>query len=119
MGKLIRLHDFKRHGLPRSKGLSLEWQRAGQIREAVEAYWLRHNPTNPLVWNSADEAATRYLIRMTRLCGLDYEQLVKNREQAAGIDHSKRPAKWLRNLGSYARSPSPPAPRVHETPQLT
>jgi hypothetical protein len=103
--KPLREHDFNRHGLPRIKAQPVAWQRVGQIRLAVESYWARCNPGVPLVWNSADESATRDLVRMTRLCGLDYEQLVKNREQTVGTDHTKRPAKWLRSLGSYARTP--------------
>lgn len=99
---LVRSHDYLRNGVPRLQPVSVAWKRSGQIREAVEAYWLRHNPDTPLVWGGREQRACDDLIRATRLCGLNFEKLIQNRE-ASGVNHRQRPSRWLRNLPNYAR----------------
>jgi hypothetical protein len=68
-----------------------------------------------LVWSSSEEKAARELVQRTRLCGLDFEKLVLNRELTPGTDHAKRPAKWIGSLANFVHTPSPPRPEVHET----
>jgi hypothetical protein len=98
--RVIREHNHKQRP-------PLEWQRRGQLREAIESYWARCNPGVPLVWGPADEKAATDLVRMSRLCGWDYEQLVRNRENTPNVNHATRPSKWIRSLGNYVRAPSP------------
>ena len=100
MTKPLREHDHTQQRPP------LEWQRRGQVREAIDSYWSRHNSV-PLVWSQGEEKATIDLVRSTRLCGYDFQKLVQNRENTPGINHATRPAKWIRSLANFARSPSP------------
>jgi hypothetical protein len=102
---LVRSHDYLRNGVARLKPVSVAWKRAGKIRLLVEAYWERHNPGVPLTWGGREQRACDELIRATRLCGLDFEKLIRNREAYPGVNHKQRPSKWLRNLPNYARAP--------------
>jgi hypothetical protein len=105
---LVRSHDYLRNGMPRLKPVSVAWKRSGEIRLLVEQYWSRHNDT-PMVWSGREQRAVDDLIRATRLRGLNFEKLIQNREASSGVNHRQRPSRWLRNLPSYARAPSPPS----------
>jgi hypothetical protein len=103
----LQLKSGIRRMLPEKPGIaSLEQRRSQEIRTLVAEYWARVNPGTEMPWSGREEAALRDLIAMTRLCGLDYGKLLAHRERWPGVDHTKRPAKWLRNLGSYVRTPS-------------
>jgi hypothetical protein len=84
---------------------SLEQRRAQEIKTLVAQYWARHND-DPCPWTGrGEERALGDLIASTRMCGLDYAKLIANRESWPGVNHSLRPARWLRELPKFARGP--------------
>ena len=102
----LKLKSGIRRMLPERPGMaSLEQRRAQEIKSVVERYWRRMNPTREMPWTAREERALADLIAMTRLCGLDFAKLLANREQWPGIDHARRPSKWLRDLPQFIRAP--------------
>jgi hypothetical protein len=109
MEKLIRSKEHLGAGIPRLTAASRlsEASRAKQLRNLVRASWLKMNPGSTEVpWNHPEEVALFDLLAMTMRADLDFAKLLSNREKTPGVNHNKRPSKWLRSLPTYAKAPN-------------
>ena len=102
----LKLKNGIRRMLPEKPGqASLEQRRAQEIKTLVTEYWHRHHAVGTMPWTGREEKALADLIAMTRMCGLDFAQLISNRESSPGVYHRQRPSRWLRELPKFVRAP--------------
>ena len=105
---LIRSNDFLKNGIPRLKSAAeSSAQRAREARELIRGTWPRMNPgATECPWQHAEECALFDLLAEVRRANLDIATLIRHRELTrGGVDHRKRPCKWIRHLANFAKPP--------------